>query len=212
LLFLHLLIQANHAPKKFHGLTIKRGEVLTGRKALATQTCLTEQEIRTALKKLQSTSNLTIKSTNKYSIISICNYDKFQGTSTSKSTNKLTNEQPQTRRLKNIKKEYSRFTPPTMQEVVDYCLDRKNGIDAEYFIDYYQARGWKLKGGQPVKDWKACVRTWEGNTINASSQNKRKPTRQKGVSSDHFLAREYYLATGVKMDTGTQVDWDLEKL
>ena len=56
-----------------------------------------------------------------------------------------------------------RFTPPTVSEVSDYCLERKNSIDAENFVDYYTSRGWCLKGGQKMKDWKATIRTWEKN-------------------------------------------------
>lgn len=55
------------------------------------------------------------------------------------------------------------FTPPTVEEVKEFCLERGNQVDAEYFVNYYEARGWKLKG-VPMKSWKASVRTWERNT------------------------------------------------
>ena len=58
------------------------------------------------------------------------------------------------------KKTASRFTPPTLDEVKAYCLERKNNVDPERFIDYYTANGWKV-GKNPMKDWKAAVRTWE---------------------------------------------------
>lgn len=51
--------------------------------------------------------------------------------------------------------------PPSVDEVRSYCLERKNGIDPEAFVDYYEARGWKYGQGKPVVDWKAAVRTWE---------------------------------------------------
>lgn len=54
-----------------------------------------------------------------------------------------------------------RFVPPDVEEVRTYCLERGNHIDPSSFVDYYQARGWKLAGGQSVKDWRAAVRTWE---------------------------------------------------
>lgn len=54
-----------------------------------------------------------------------------------------------------------RFTPPSVNEVREYCISRKNGIDPEAFVDYYEARGWKYGQGKPVVDWKAAVRTWE---------------------------------------------------
>lgn len=53
-----------------------------------------------------------------------------------------------------------RFVPPSVEDVRAYCLERNNDIDAEQFIDYYTAQGWRV-GKNPMKDWKACVRTWE---------------------------------------------------
>lgn len=54
----------------------------------------------------------------------------------------------------------SRFTPPTIDEVQAYCIERNNNVDAERFIDYYTSNGWKV-GKNSMKDWKAAVRTWE---------------------------------------------------
>ena len=56
-----------------------------------------------------------------------------------------------------------RFIPPSVDEVEAYCIERKNGVDAQRFIDYYETRGWML-GKTKMKDWKAAVRTWERGT------------------------------------------------
>lgn len=77
-LFMHLIIVANRKPSKWRGMTIGIGQRLTGRKILAEETGLSEQEVRTALYKLKSTSDITIKSTNKFSIITVCNYKNYQ--------------------------------------------------------------------------------------------------------------------------------------
>ena len=53
-----------------------------------------------------------------------------------------------------------RFTIPTPEEVQAYCDERKNGILGQQFCDFYSAKGWKI-GKEPMKDWKAAVRTWE---------------------------------------------------
>lgn len=53
-----------------------------------------------------------------------------------------------------------RFVRPTVQEVTDYCRERGNQVDAQRFVDYYTANGWRV-GKNPMKDWKAAVRTWE---------------------------------------------------
>ena len=53
-----------------------------------------------------------------------------------------------------------KFKKPTVEQVEIYCKERKNDIDANKFVDYYDSIGW-LVGKKPMKDWKACVRTWE---------------------------------------------------
>ena len=53
-----------------------------------------------------------------------------------------------------------RFTPPTLEEVRAYCRERGNAVDPERWHDYYSSNGWKV-GKNPMKDWKAAVRTWE---------------------------------------------------
>ena len=53
-----------------------------------------------------------------------------------------------------------RFVPPTEDEVALYCIERKNHVNAQKFVDYYSSNGWKV-GKNPMKDWKAAVRTWE---------------------------------------------------
>ena len=58
-----------------------------------------------------------------------------------------------------------KFAAPSLEEIVAYCEDRRNGIDPQLFLDYYTANGWTQGKGKPIKDWKACVRTWERNGI-----------------------------------------------
>ena len=60
----------------------------------------------------------------------------------------------------NENKRACRFAPPTLDDVTAYCTERGNGIDPQRFMDYYQSNGWKV-GKNPMKDWKAAVRTWE---------------------------------------------------
>ena len=52
------------------------------------------------------------------------------------------------------------FKKPTLDEVKNYCILRKNNIEAEAFIDFYESKGWQI-GKEKMKSWKACVRTWE---------------------------------------------------
>ena len=56
--------------------------------------------------------------------------------------------------------EGKRFSKPSVQDVAAYCKERGNGVDAEAFCDFYESKGWRV-GSQPMKDWRAAVRTWE---------------------------------------------------
>lgn len=65
------------------------------------------------------------------------------------------------------KSKAKRFTPPTLEDVIAYCNERGNSVDAQHFIDYYTSNGW-LVGKNKMKDWKAAVRTWERNGYSSS--------------------------------------------
>lgn len=77
-LFLHLLLSANHKDGSWRGIKIKRGQLIFGRKKASERTGISERSIRTCLDKLKSTEELTIKTTNRYSIITVCKYEDYQ--------------------------------------------------------------------------------------------------------------------------------------
>lgn len=126
-LFIHLLLCANHKDKKIiwnkEELIIKTGQLITGRKQLSKETGISEQTIRTCLTTLKSTNTITIKSTSKFSLISILNWCNYQSNSTSKLTIKPTNNQPATNQQlttnnndKNDKNDKKTSTPLSNQE------------------------------------------------------------------------------------------------
>ena len=73
-----------------------------------------------------------------------------------------------------------RFSPPSAAEVREYCRERENAVDAESFVDFYAAKGWKV-GNAPMKDWKAAVRTWEKRESRAA------PRRGTFDANDYLL-------------------------
>lgn len=167
--FLHLLLSANHKDNKYKGIEIKKGQLLTGRLKLASDLNFTEMQIRTALKKLKSTNEITIKTTSKYSIISIKNWDKYQQDN-QQDNQQTTNKQPTNNQQittnnnekndKNDKNEKNIFVIPKIEEIKKYCNERNNKINPLQFYDYYQSKGWMI-GKNKMKDWQAAVRTWE---------------------------------------------------
>ena len=64
----------------------------------------------------------------------------------------------------------ARFTPPSLNEVKEYCKERGNKVDADKWFDYYTSNGWKV-GKNSMKDWKAAVRTWERSEKDRSGKH-----------------------------------------
>ena len=87
---------------------------------------------------------------------------------------KITNNNLDTSVIEYSKKttKSNKFVKPTIEEITEYCKERNNKINPNTFYDYYESQGWKV-GKNPMKDWKAYIRTWEKNKYNTSSSNKR---------------------------------------
>lgn len=131
-LFLHLLITANYESKKWHGITVNRGELITSIRNLAKTLKLSEQKIKTAINKLKSTHEITNKSTNKYTIVTICNYDSYQSLENQNNTqnntqnnNQITNEQQTNNKQITTTKEYKE---KRKESKISKELLRKNNI------------------------------------------------------------------------------------
>jgi len=115
-LFIHLLLMANHEDTNWQGEAISAGQRITSRQHLSKELKLGEQSIRTALNKLKSTNEITIKSTSKYSVICIIKWSDYQlkeNKLTSKSTSKPPYEQPASNHKQECKndKKIRRGTP-----------------------------------------------------------------------------------------------------
>lgn len=67
-----------------------------------------------------------------------------------------------------------RFIPPTLQQVEEYCRERRNRVSPIKFFNYYTSNGWRV-GKNPMKDWKAAVRTWENNDYDNGNQHRSNP-------------------------------------
>ena len=88
-LFIHLLLKANHKAKKYRGLELKAGSLITGRDLLSFETGLSVMQVRTSLTKLKSTNEITIKTSSQGTISQLVNFTKYQIV-----TNDLTSKQP----------------------------------------------------------------------------------------------------------------------
>lgn len=137
--FMHLLLTANYKDCNYKGVEVKRGQVATSRMEIAKALRMSEQNVRTSLSHLKSTSEITSKSTNKLTIITLCKYDSWQDLvsesnqqTNRESTDNLTVNQPAIEEESNKynnnnkekedtkvspKKKSSRFVKPTVEEV-----------------------------------------------------------------------------------------------
>ena len=68
----------------------------------------------------------------------------------------------------------AQWVKPEPEEIAAYCAERQNGIDPEQFYDYYEANGWRM-GQNPMRSWKAAVRTWERKKAGSSGENTPEP-------------------------------------
>ena len=162
-LFIHLLIRANREDKNIvwnrEELLVKSGSLVTGRKALSTETGISEQSVRTCLDILKSTSTITIKAYSKFSVISINNWSKYQ-----ESTSKLTNYQPATNQQlttnknnKNIRiKEDIYISPEKIKEIATNYRISETSVSEVYqdLILYCKSKG------KTYKNYEAALMGW----------------------------------------------------
>lgn len=182
--FLHLLLLANHEEKRWQGHVIKRGQLITSLAKLSKGTKLSVHKIRVAIDKLKMTGEITSKSSNRFTMISIENWDLYQLTEekvSNKNTNKCQTDGKQVatnKNDKNIKNEKNiinsgQFSKPTLEDINDYCKEKGyTTIDTSYFYNYYEANGWKV-GKNNMKSWKATLNMWNSR-IKKNAENKNK--------------------------------------
>ena len=208
-LFIHLLLKANYKDMHFQGKLIRRGQLVTSLQKLATNTGLTFQQTRTALEHLISTGEITNESTPQYRIITVVKYDEYQSvtngsTNDQQTINKRINNQSTSgattsieyiehiENIENIepltRESAKRFTPPTRDEILEFCRENGLTIDTDRFLDYYSSNGWKV-GKNPMKDWKATVRNWARK--DQADRPAQAPAQKRQVAAQQYEQRDY---------------------
>lgn len=211
-LFIHLLLSANFVDGRFEGREIRRGQLVTSQPKLATGTLLSVQQVRTALDHLKSTGEITVEQQARYSVITIVKYDLYQADNRLDNRQSTGNQQADNRQTTGWQHQYKnnknvireeckensptesrgtakRFTPPTRDDIINFCQENGIMIDPDRFLDYYASRGWKV-GTSPMKDWKAAVRNWwrrDGEARPPASS----PSPIKQVVAQNYEQRDY---------------------
>lgn len=91
------------------------------------------------------------------------------------------------------------FKPPTVEEVAAYCLERQNGIDPEAFVNFYEGTNW-FRGKTKIKDWKACVRTWEKRDRETPPREKPQPKPKQYTTAAQYEATKPKTIDADKLD------------
>lgn len=170
---IYLFVEANYKDGEVQGTKIKRGQLYRAQGTIAEDCHYSRQTVRTSLKRLVDIEFIRIEHPNgvqKPSLITVVNYDKFQGatpqpscqSSCQSDCQSSCHEQEEDKKGKN-----SRVARPgSAEEVTAYAKSIGFALDGQYFIDSNIAKGWKVgKTQTPMKDWKAVVRTWKRNSI-----------------------------------------------
>jgi hypothetical protein len=170
----YLLLKATHRERdsifKGERITLKPGQLIAGRKSIASFLKINEIKVQRILKLLENEHQIEQQTSNRNRLITILNWGLYQGNEQQdeqQMNNKRTTDEQQMNTYKNIKNDknnkkniYAHFTPPTLDEVKAYCQERNNSVDPEKWYDFYESKGWMI-GKNKMKDWKAAVRTWE---------------------------------------------------
>lgn len=191
--WIDLLLSANHENKKvmFDGkpIIVNRGDKLTSILALADRWHWSRHKVSNFLNVLESEQMIVQKRDNKKTLITIVNYEVYQTIAEVKGQqkdNRRTTEGHQKdtnnndnndnkdiiieseRNETNVVK--ASVIPPPIEWIEEYCKERNNGIDPQKFFDFYESKGWKV-GKEKMKNWQACVRTWENRDKKEQKKN-----------------------------------------
>lgn len=144
------------------------------------------------LKKLEQIETVNEKVTNR---LIVCNYSTYNIKRNDNNLNTESNRNESEMKVKTEeerkerkKVNKGRFTPPTIQEISAYCLERKNNVDPKKFFYHYEANGWMI-GKNKMKSWKAAIVTWERN--NKQTNNYQSPPAGILVGNPYKLGPEY---------------------
>lgn len=196
-LFMHLLLLANHEPRYWLGHLISEGQAPVGRKELGEALGFGEQQIRTALNKLKSTNDITIKVHNKFSLITIVNWSEYQSTNQQDDIS-ITNNQPTTNQqlttLKEVKKERKKediLKPDSVSDSVwgDFLKLRKkkNAPVTQTAIDGISKEAKKANISLNDALSECCVRGWQSfksEWFSKKDMQQNKPDPYAGVLND----------------------------
>lgn len=183
-LFIWLLLNANYTDKKWQGKVVKRGQILTTTPKIMEALRFSERQTRTCISRLKSTGEVTVKTTNRFTIITICNYDRYQSENfTSDGQNDGQSVTQATDKRRTSDGLYNNNNNNNNNNNISVCVNSahtredkerdfifqifffKNFVNPAYeverFYNHYEAQGWERGNGQKIINRIAAAKAWE---------------------------------------------------
>lgn len=186
-LFIYLLLSANHTDCKWRGIEVKRGQLITSLEKMSAATSLSQRVVRTCINRLKTTGEIATESTNQFTIVTICGYDKYQDTESisdkpidtqpgiratnerqtgdkrATTNNNDNNDNNDNNNLCNSAP--ARAREEREREIIFKIFFLKNFLDpyaeVQRFYSSYEAQGWLRANGQKITDKIAAAKMWE---------------------------------------------------
>lgn len=180
-LFLHLLLSANVSDRQWHGMVIKRGQLVTSYESLRERTGLSVRTLRTCLEKLEQTGEITRKATNKFSLLTVCNYESYQDENFENDKQPTSKRQPEDQpptKPKKTKDEIKADTDRRMKEFYNSLIPYVQTYGKEMVREFYNywsecnKSGSKMKFEQePTWDLARRLARWSNNEKSYKSKS-----------------------------------------
>lgn len=175
---------------------VKRGQLLRSIDNLAKEWGWSKNKVYRFLKYLTGEQMVHLNGTPYGTLITIENYETFQNLrNANESADGTPDGSPDGTRKKESKRKYKEergfFEAPTLADVSSYVKELGYQMDPAAYYDYYSETNWRKKNGQPIRDWKASVRTWERREKEfAKGNNKDSPKKPAQVEPPKYKQLE----------------------
>ena len=211
-----ILLEAQHKPRDviFKGkrITLKPGQFTCGSNQLSEWTGVPASSVRRILKIFKSEQQIDVQASNKFSLITVLNWDKYQGVEQQSeqqvSINRAASEQQvatpkECKNEKNDKKSASRSLgnsiPPAIEDVTEYFIANGRGEEASKFYNFYDSKGWMV-GKTKMKKWRSSVGLWisrsGGKFKNVTPTEWRNLIKENKVKHQEIF--DFYIGRGEK--------------
>jgi len=197
-IWMHLLLNANHKKGQavigHQVIDLEPGQQVTGQKSIAYATGVNRNFVQRVLVLFENLGYIEQQITNKYRVISITNWERYQNPEQQASNKRAADEQQMStnnndNNVNNKDNNKKRFKPPALHEVVEYVNEKQlTTVDPAYFISFYESKNWMV-GKNKMSNWKSAVSGWHNRNLKKQGKNQHGQRPQNQSKADrHYQA------------------------